>query len=61
MFPNVSPDDEIAVRYGLAGIYLLVVPTGTDPGAMVRDYRSDPHVDYAEINTPYTTSAPLQR
>lgn len=53
VFPNVSPDDEVATRYGLANIYLLVVPVGTDLETMVREYRADPHVDYAEINTPY--------
>lgn len=60
MFPNVAPDDEIAARYGLASIYLLVVPVGTDLEAMVRDYRSDPHIDYAEINTPYVVLTPYE-
>ena len=53
VFPNVSPDDEAAARYGLAGIYKLVVPGGTDLAAMIQDYQSDPHIDYAELNQPY--------
>jgi len=53
VFPYVSPDDEAAARYGLAGIYKLVVPRATNLTAMVRDYRADPHIDYAELNQPY--------
>jgi len=53
VFPDVSPDDEVAARYGLAGIYKMVVPGSTDLAAMVQDYQDDPHVDYAEINQPY--------
>jgi len=53
VFPDVSPDDEAAVRYGLAGIYRLVVPGDTDLAAMIQDYQSDPHIDYAELNQPY--------
>lgn len=53
VFPDVLPDDEAAARYGLAGIYRLVVPGDTDLAAMIRDYQSDPHIDYAELNQPY--------
>jgi hypothetical protein len=53
VFPDISPDDKIAARYGLAGIYKLVVPEGTDLAAMIRDYQADPHVDYAELNQPF--------
>lgn len=53
VFPDVSPDDEAATRYGLAGIYRLVVPEDTDLAAMIRDYQSDLHIDYAELNQPY--------
>ncbi len=53
VFPDISPDDEAAARYGLAGIYKLVVPRNTDLAAMIQDYRSDPHIDYAELNQPY--------
>jgi hypothetical protein len=53
VFPNVSQDDEVAARYGLLGIYKLLVPIETDLAAMIRDYRADPHVDYAELNQPY--------
>lgn len=53
VFPDISPDDEVAGRYGLAGIYKLVVPRGTDLAEMIRDYEADPHIDYAELNQPY--------
>jgi len=53
VFPDVSPEDETAVRHGLAGIYKLVVPQGTDLVTMIRDYKSDRHIDYAELNQPY--------
>ncbi|MCS6880466.1 MAG: subtilase family N-terminal domain-containing protein [Oscillochloridaceae bacterium] len=53
VFPDVSPDDEAAARYGLAGIYKLVIPGKTDLAEMIQDYRSDPHIDYAELNQPY--------
>ena len=53
VFPDVSPDDDAAARYGLAGIYRLVVPGDTDLAAMIQDYQSDPHIDYAELNQPY--------
>lgn len=50
VFPDVSPDDKAAARHGLAGTYKLLVPEGTDLGAMIRDYQADPHIDYAEPN-----------
>jgi hypothetical protein len=53
VFPDVSPDDETAARYGLAGIFKLVVPKNTDLTAMIQDYQTDQHVDYAEMNQPY--------
>lgn len=53
VFSEVSPGDELATRYGLAGIYKLVVPRGTNLAAMVRDYRGDPNIEYAEINQRY--------
>lgn len=53
VFPDISPDDEVAARQGLTGIYKLVVPKGTDLATMLRDYEADPHIDYAELNQPY--------
>jgi len=50
LFPNVSPDDEAAVRNRLAGIYKLVVTSGTDLEAMIRDYEADSNIAYAERN-----------
>jgi hypothetical protein len=52
LFPDVSPDDEAAVRSGLAGIYKLIVPKGTDLKAMIEDYEADPNIAYAELNQP---------
>ncbi len=53
VFPDVSPDDEIAARYGLVGIYKLAVPGGTDLDAMIQGYQDDSHIAYAELNQPY--------
>lgn len=53
VFPDVSPDDEAAARYGLAGIYRLVVAGRADVAAMIQGYQSDPYIDYAEPNHPY--------
>lgn len=53
VFPEISPDDEVAARYGLAGIFKLLVPRSADLAEMIRDYEADPHIDYAELNQPY--------
>ncbi|MGC8787003.1 MAG: subtilase family N-terminal domain-containing protein [Anaerolineae bacterium] len=53
LFPKVPADDETATRYGLAGIYKLVVPGITDLASMVQEYRANPYIEYAEINQPY--------
>lgn len=50
VFPDISPDDEAAVRQGLTGIFKLSVPARTDLQAMIQDYQSDPNVDYVELN-----------
>ncbi len=55
VFPNISSDDESAARHGLTGIYKLVVPPDINLAAMVRDYRADPNIAYAEPNQPATT------
>lgn len=52
LFPNVSLDDAAAVRNGLAGIYKLEVPPGTNLYAMMREYEKDPNILYAELNAP---------
>ena len=54
-FPDVSPNDAAALRSGLAGVYKLAVPRGTNLRGMIREYQSDPNVAYAEINTPAET------
>jgi hypothetical protein len=53
VFNDVSQEDEAAVRYGLAGVYRLVLPTGTDLVRAQQDYETDPYIDYAEPNQPY--------
>jgi hypothetical protein len=50
LFPDLSPDDEVAARQGLTGIFKLVVPAETNLDSMIAAYRSDPNVDYAELN-----------
>ncbi|OAN47020.1 hypothetical protein A6A03_11200 [Chloroflexus islandicus] len=55
VFPEASLDDPIAVRYGLAGVYKLVVPAGTNLNAMIQEYGADPNVAYAELNQPVET------
>lgn len=55
LFPDVSPNDAAAVRHGLAGIYKLVVPKGTDLKVMIQEYKADPNVAYAELNKPVET------
>jgi hypothetical protein len=50
LFPDLSPDDEVAARQGLTGIFKLVVPPETNLDSMIAAYRSDPNVDYAELN-----------
>jgi hypothetical protein len=47
---GISTDDEVAARYGLAGIYKLLIPTAADINAILRDYDENPYVDYAELN-----------
>jgi len=55
VFPDVSPNDPAAVRHGLAGVYKLAAPKGTNLRIMIQEYQSDPNVAYAEINTPVET------
>ncbi|MCS6847258.1 MAG: hypothetical protein RMN52_06030 [Anaerolineae bacterium] len=50
---DVSPDDEAAVKAGLVGVYKLVAPTGTNLAHMLKDYRADAHVEYAEVNAEF--------
>lgn len=52
VYPNVAADDKTAVRYGLAGVFKLVVPRGTNLEELIADYEADPHIDYAEPNAP---------
>jgi hypothetical protein len=55
LFPGISPNDVVAAKNGLTGIYRLVVPDGTDLMAMIREYQADPNVAYAELNQPVET------
>lgn len=52
LYPNLSPDDEVAAKYGLVGVFRLVVPDNTNVTAMIKAYEADPHIEYAEFNAP---------
>ena len=52
IFPDISSDDEAAIRYGLGGVFMVVVPAGTDFETLLAEYEADPHVAYAEMNQP---------
>ena len=49
LYPDLA-DDEIAGRYGLAGVYRLTVPANTDLKAMIAAYDGEPVIRYAELN-----------
>ncbi len=53
IFPTIAPDDQAAIRNGLAGVFKLVTRTRVAPRAMLRDYQADPHIDYAEPDAPF--------
>jgi len=53
VFTHLNLDDPIAVRYGLAGVFRLTVPAGTDIWAMIAEYQGDPAMAYAEPNRIY--------
>jgi hypothetical protein len=53
VFASVSPDDDIAARHGLAGVFKLVAPAPQDLAAMIVDYEADPHIAYAETNVKF--------
>lgn len=52
LYPDIAPDDEIAARYGLSGVFRLVVPGNTDLEQMITEYTADSHIQYAELNKP---------
>lgn len=52
VYPDVSADDEQAVKYGLAGVFKLVVPGDTKIEDLIKAYEADPHIEYAEVNSP---------
>ena len=54
LYPDVSPDDEIAIQNGLAGVFKLVLPPFTDVDQLIEEYEADAHVAYAEYNEPAT-------
>ncbi|WP_376792868.1 S8 family peptidase [Thermoflexus sp.] len=53
VFTQIDLTDPIATKYGLAGVFKLTVPAGTDIFAMVREYQRDPAIAYAEPNLIY--------
>ncbi len=56
VFTHLDLGDPIAVRYGLAGVFRLTVPVGTDILAMIAEYQGDPAIAYAEPNRIYRIS-----
>ena len=56
VFAQFNLADPIAVKYGLAGVFKLTVPSGTDIFAMVAEYQRDPAIAYAEPNRIYRVS-----
>ncbi|MCS6880465.1 MAG: S8 family peptidase [Chloroflexaceae bacterium] len=53
VFTQVDLADPIATQYGLAGVFKLTVPAGTDIFAMISEYQRDPAIAYAEPNLIY--------
>lgn len=53
VFTQVDLADPIAIQYGLAGVFKLTVPAGTDIFAMIAEYQRDPAIAYAEPNRIY--------
>jgi len=53
VFTHLNLGDPIAIRYGLAGVFRLTVPAGTDIFAMIAEYQGDPAIAYAEPNRIY--------
>jgi len=56
IFPGVNPKEEPVARYGMAGIYKLVVAEDADIVTMVRAYQAHPLVEFAELNPIYRIS-----
>jgi len=56
VFTQVDPADPIATKYGLAGVFKLTVPAGTDIFAMIADYQRHPAISYAEPNLIFRVS-----
>ena len=48
VFPGIAADDDVAARYGLAGVFKLEVDANTDVGEMIKDFENNPFIDYAE-------------
>ncbi len=53
VFTHFDLTDPIAVQYGLAGVFKLIVPAGTDIFTMIAEYQRDPAIAYAEPNRIY--------
>lgn len=50
LFLDIEPDDFEAITEGLNGVFKVIVPEKTDLMAMIREYETDPHIEYAEPN-----------
>ncbi|MBC7262027.1 MAG: peptidase S8, partial [Chloroflexi bacterium] len=56
VFTSLNSADPIAMKFGLAGVFKLTVPMGTDIFAMIAEYQGDPAIIYAEPNRIYAIS-----
>jgi subtilisin family serine protease len=54
LFADLEPDDITAASHGLAGVFKLTVPEGTDILTMVAEYQAEPAIAYAELNRIYS-------
>jgi hypothetical protein len=61
VFADFSLTDPVAAQYGLAGVFKLTVPLGTDIFAMIAEYQKDPAIAYAEPNRIYRITALIVR
>lgn len=53
VFKQIDLTDSVATKYGLAGVFKLTVPVGTNIFAMISEYLRDPAIAYAEPNLIY--------
>ncbi len=53
LFPSLDLNDSAANKHGMAGVYKLTVPDGTDVYSMIAEFQRDAAIAYAEPNRIY--------